>query len=33
MRIDFLRDGERRLGVVEVASDGRYREGFARRLE
>jgi Calcineurin-like phosphoesterase len=33
MRIDLLRDGQRRLGVVEVASDGRYREGFARRLE
>lgn len=33
MRIDFLRDGQRRLGVVEVAKDGRYRETFARILE
>jgi hypothetical protein len=33
MRIDFLRDGRRRLGVVEVAADGSYREAFARLLE
>ena len=33
MRIDFLRDGRRRLGVIEVAKDGRYREAFARILE
>jgi len=33
MRIDFLRDGHRRLGVVEVEKDGRYREAFARILE
>ena len=32
MRIDFLRDGRRRLGVVEVAADGSYREAFARLL-
>ena len=33
MRIDFLRDGRRRLGVIEVAADGAYREAFARLLE
>ena len=33
MRIDFLRDGRRRLGVIEVAKDGRYREAFAKILE
>jgi hypothetical protein len=33
MRIDFLRDGRRRLGVIEVAKDGGYRETFARILE
>ncbi len=33
MRIDFLRDGRRRLGVIEVAADGSYREAFARLLE
>jgi hypothetical protein len=33
MRIDFLGDGRRRLGVVEVAADGSYREAFARILE
>jgi hypothetical protein len=33
MRIDFLRDGRRRLGVVEVGKDGRYREAFAKILE
>jgi len=33
MRIDFLRDGRRRLGVTEVAADGSYREAFARLLE
>jgi hypothetical protein len=33
MRIDFLRDGTRRLAVIEVARDGSAREGFARRLE
>ena len=33
MRVDFLRDGRRRLGVIEVAKDGRYREAFARLLE
>lgn len=33
MRIDFLRGGHRRLGVVEVEKDGRYREAFARILE
>jgi hypothetical protein len=33
MRIDFLRDGGRRLGVIEVGKDGRYREAFARLLE
>jgi hypothetical protein len=33
MRLDVLRDGTRRLGVVEVEKDGSYREAFARRLE
>jgi hypothetical protein len=33
MRIDLLRDGRRRLGVIEVAADGSYREAFARLLE
>ncbi|HEX9186170.1 MAG TPA: hypothetical protein VGB87_03790, partial [Vicinamibacteria bacterium] len=33
MRIDFLRDGRRRLGVLEVREDGGYRETFARILE
>jgi hypothetical protein len=33
MRIDFLRDGRRRLGVIEAGKDGRYREAFARILE
>jgi hypothetical protein len=33
MRIDFLRDGRRRLGVIEVAADGGHREAFARMLE
>jgi hypothetical protein len=33
MRIDFLRDGRRRLGVIEVEEDARYREAFARILE
>jgi hypothetical protein len=33
MRIDWLADGTRRLGVVEVSKDGSSREGFARRLE
>ena len=33
MRIDFLRDGRRRLGVIEVREDGGYREAFARVLE
>jgi hypothetical protein len=33
MRIDFLRDGRRRLGVIEVARDGGHREAFARMLE
>jgi hypothetical protein len=33
MRIDFLRDGRRRLGVIEVAADGGYREAYARILE
>jgi hypothetical protein len=33
MRLDVLRDGTRRLGVVEVERDGTYREAFARRLE
>jgi hypothetical protein len=33
MRIDFLREGRRRLGVIEVAADGTYREAYARILE
>jgi hypothetical protein len=33
MRIDFLRDRSRRLGVIEVAADGGHREVFARMLE
>jgi hypothetical protein len=33
MRIDLLRDGRRRLGVLEVGEDGRYREAFAKILE
>jgi hypothetical protein len=33
MRIDFLRDGQRRLGVVEVAGDGSSREAFAKTLD
>ena len=33
MRIDFLRDGRRRLGVVEVGADGGSREAYARILE
>jgi hypothetical protein len=33
VRIDFLRDGQKRLGVVEVAADGRSREAYARILE
>ena len=33
MRIDSLRSGERRLAVLEVGKDGRYREAFARLLE
>ena len=33
MRIDFLRDGRRRLGVIEVGADGGSREGYARILE
>jgi hypothetical protein len=33
MRIDFLRDGRRRLGVIEVARDGGDREAYARMLE
>jgi hypothetical protein len=33
MRIDFLRDGSRRLSVIEVGRDGGYRETFARILE
>jgi hypothetical protein len=33
MRIDFLADGTRRLGVIEVAKDGSSREGFARVIE
>jgi hypothetical protein len=32
-RIDFLRDGRRRLGVIEVAADGGHREAFSRMLE
>ena len=33
MRIDFLRDGGRRLGVVEVAKDASGREAFAKMLD
>ena len=33
MRIDFLRDGTRRLGVVEAAQDGSSRESFAKAIE
>jgi hypothetical protein len=33
MRIDVLRDGRRRLGVVEVEGDGSYREAFAKLLQ
>jgi hypothetical protein len=33
MRIDFLRDGRRRLGVIEVDGDGGHREAYARILE
>ena len=33
MRIDFLRDGCRRLGVIEVAADGGYREAYGQILE
>jgi hypothetical protein len=33
MRVDFLRDGGRRLAVIEVGKDGRYEEPFARLLE
>jgi hypothetical protein len=33
MRLDFLRDGTRRLGVVLVAKDGSASEGFAALLE
>ena len=33
MRIDFLRDGRRRLGVIEVAADGGTREAYAQILE
>ena len=32
-RIDFLRDGSRRLGVIEVAKDGSSRESFAKLIE
>jgi len=32
-RIDFLRDGTRRLGVVEVAKDGSSREAFAKVID
>ena len=32
-RIDFLHDGTRRLGVVEVAKDGSSREAFAKVIE
>jgi hypothetical protein len=32
-RIDFLRDGTRRLGLVEVAKDGSSRESFAKAIE
>jgi hypothetical protein len=33
MRLDFLRDGRRRLGVIVVHADGRGEEAFARLLE
>jgi hypothetical protein len=33
MRIDWLADGTRRLGVVEVSKDGSSRESFAKLLE
>lgn len=33
MRIDWLADGTRRLGVIEVSKDGSSREGFSKRLE
>jgi hypothetical protein len=33
MRIDWLADGTRRLGVALVAKDGSSREGYARLLE
>ena len=33
MRLDFLRDGRRRLGVIVVHADGRSEEAFARLLE
>ena len=33
MRIDWLRDGTRRLGVIEVAKDGSFHESFAKRLD
>jgi len=33
MRIDLLRDGRRRLAVIEVGKDGGYREAFAKLLE
>jgi hypothetical protein len=32
MRIDWLADGTRRLGVIEVSKDGSSREGFAKLL-
>jgi hypothetical protein len=32
MRIDFLRDGSRRLAVVEVAKDGAAREAYSSLL-
>ena len=33
MRIDWLVDGTRRLGVIEVSKDGSSREGFATLLQ
>ena len=33
MRLDFLRDGRRRLGVIVVHADGRSEEAFARMLD
>jgi hypothetical protein len=33
MRIDFLQDGRRRLGVIEVDARGRGREAYAKILE